>query len=299
MLGRVSQLWKGCGIATLAAFVAWCALALPLGAEENAGNDTADEERDDRVAVAASPPPSGEPSATRTQPVQRIDFLAPFSLNDCQNLLNRALEIIPRSEEELERFDRESYLQMLNAVADYLKDRDDLHSSLVGYQWERLRSRVVREPIIQNASFTFERPDEARAVNAISFSVYDEDAILHGWAVYDKEDKLIDRKQFGEGEKVTLRHSLPRQVVYHLWQPTDIGRIEVAVSRANPQRERIPVLEVRAGRTNQPEHGKSAIWFITQAISDVENERFESAREDLIAAQREIRLYRNTLRVRR
>jgi hypothetical protein len=244
-----------------------------------------------RKGDAETPP---EPAAVP------ISFRSPFSLNDCLNLLAAANTALPEGEDALKQVDRDSYLRLLESVSNYLKERDDLHASLVAYKWEVVERARVRTGLIDSIEFPFQGENVQpgvtvpRNITAISFQVERGDALLHNMKVYDTDGKLV--AEFRNPEAVVLRHSLPKREFFFLWQPTDIGRITLAVSKATPEKEVNPRLSVLAGRTNKPEHGKSAIWLIDGAHADVRAGKVEEAREKIRRAQKELRLFRDDVR---
>lgn len=229
-----------------------------------------------------------------------ISFRAPYSLNDCLNLLAFAASVLPEGENALQRIDRDSYLRLLESVSNYLKERDDLHASLVGYRWETIERARVRTGVIESLDLPFAGPDAPpgttipKGVTALSFIVERGDVLFHNMKIYDAEDKLI--AEFRREQALVLRHSLPKREFFFLWQPTDVGRITLAVSKATPADEVHPRILILAGRTNRPEHGKSAIWFLDGAHADIRAGRPDEARAKIRRAQLDLRLFRDSVR---
>lgn len=247
-----------------------------------------------RRATPEAPPPGDDSVAIP------ISFRAPFSLNDCLNLLAFAASVLPEGENALQRIDRDSYLRLLESVSNYLKERDDLHASLVGYKWETIERARVRTGVIESLDLPFTGPDAPpgttipKGVTALSFIVERGDVLFHNMKVYDVEDQLI--AEFRREQALVLRHSLPKREFFFLWQPTDVGRITLALSKASPADEVHPRILILAGRTNRPEHGKSAIWFLDGAHADIRAGRPEEARAKIRRAQAELRLFRDSVR---
>ncbi|MBI5155423.1 hypothetical protein HZA57_09315 [Candidatus Poribacteria bacterium] len=239
---------------------------------------------------------SPSPSAAPTAPP--IKFSPPFSLSDCLRLVSLATDAIPTDKAGQESVHRDSLGQLITSVTDYLKDRDDLHSNLIGYQWTRIGRGKVREPLIQGKTFDWSPEEYPAEVSALSFEVTGGDAQLHAIRVFDPSSEEPIASFLSESEKpVLLRHSLPRREVFHLWRPATISKIEVAYSQVVPSAEVVPRVYVYAGRTDKPEYGKAAIFYLTRAQQRVELGRVAEGREDLVLARQEIIKYRRQLRL--
>lgn len=228
----------------------------------------------------------------------------PFSLNDCVGLLDLSRSELEETAQEAvgpaTGLRRQSILRILGSVSTYLKSRDDLHSSLVDYKWDRLAPIEVRDRLPRPLALRWQAEEMPRNVSALSFEADGGDVELHGLRVFDAAGEQIaefDRSE--RNREVLLRHSLPRRYVFHLWRPSDVGRIELLMAKTASAADVIPEVSIHAGHTDRPEHGKSAIYFITEAEQNVRDEQLAAALEDIGQAQREIREYRKVLRNRR
>ncbi|MCB2155528.1 hypothetical protein KQI84_11635 [bacterium] len=239
----------------------------------------------------AGPSPTQTPVATPTP----FDVLPPFSLSDCSALIGQGLNALPLSDDDPKAYNDEAVFGLLRTITNYLKMRDEMHSTLVNYTWNQIARGQVSDGLIDNEEFTFDKDDCPQEVSALSFEVQRGDAYLHYLRVIDSEGHEVATFDRLRRNPRLIRHSLPRREVFHLWRPTSIGKIELAYSQANPGRDRSPKVLIHAGHTDDPEYGKSAIFFITRAEQRLRAEEISLARNDLIKAQQEIRNYREYL----
>lgn len=266
--------------------------------EAVADGDKAAEDEAAPVEVASADRPlvteegAAEAAATEAPveaaPLPRFDARPPFSLSDCLVQLARTADAIPRDGEP-ERFQRESISRAIESIIAYLKTRDDLNSSLAHYRWRPIEQGIVARGPLDSVDFIFRTPEEVpRQVTALSFEVQRGDALLHYLAIHDEEGELVADFPHLKTRPATLRHSLPRREVFHLWRPTDIGRIELSYSRVNPAEMADPLVVVHAGTTNRPEHGKAAVFFLTRAEQRLQQGHFDEARQDIAEAREAI-----------
>lgn len=249
----------------------------------------------DQAAPADSTSTEGAEAAPARPTPTPIPFSSPFSLNDCLNLLQAAVRVLPETPDQPVSFETQSFHRLLNSVSDYLKNRDEMHASLVGYEWDKIGRADVETGVIENIEIDLRKQEEPpKDMTAISFRVERGDVLVHNMKVFDEDDDLV--AEFRLEKPVQLRHSLPKREFFFLWRPTDIERISIAASKATPEREEDPRLFVLAGRTDKPEHGKAAIWFIDQAQIDIREGRLVMGRQKLARAQTEIRQFRETVR---
>ena len=243
----------------------------------------------------AEPSPTPLPTPAPIPTPAPFEVLPPFSLSDCSILIDQALQALPRSDGDLKPYNEESIGLLLRTITNYLKMRDEMHSTLVNYTWESIARGQVSDGLIDNEEFTWEGDRIPRNVSALSFEVQRGDAYLHFLRVIDPEGNEIATFDRLRRAPRLIRHSLPRREVFHLWRPTSIGTIELAYSQANPGRDRAPKVFIHAGHTDEPEYGKSAIYFITRAEQRARARNISLARTDLVRAQQEIRSYREYL----
>lgn len=223
-------------------------------------------------------------------PPTPVRYQTPYSLNDCLLALDQALQVMPEQSPK-GNFDRESMTNLLESVSDYLKDRDDLHSTLIGYQWERIARGRVTSGLIGDQTFIWKEGEMPSNVSALSFEVEDGDVIVHNLQVFNDKDELVGPFS----EEVVLRHSIPRRYVFHLYQPTTVKRVLLACSQAKPRGDIVPRLTIHAGRTDKPEHGKTAIHYIWKAEEALAAQKDSEARTLVLRARGEITLYRHAL----
>src|SRR5690606_28344214 len=179
------------------------------------------------------------------------------------------------------------------------------HFTWLGYQWEDVARKRVTSGLIVQIQVSFEENDHPRNVTAISFGVENADVYLHSLKVYDYKtvqtaNELTDENAVftHKFEKpIIMRHSLPKLTFFHLLKPTDIGMVDMAVSRVNPDSNKTPRTVIRMGRTNKPEYVKLAIWEIMQAEKALDRDKYIESRKHIEAAQTQIRLLRNSLRL--
>ncbi|MEQ8818861.1 MAG: hypothetical protein RLY93_01355 [Sumerlaeia bacterium] len=254
------------------------------------------------IALAAAPhfrksasdsSPRGKSTANSL--AGREELHPPFSLTDCEYLLGLAATEVEGNPEATDKDPR----ALLTSVRSYLTHRDDIYSTLFHYNWERIGRERVAEGVMDTDEFSFYGEDVPAAVNALSIEIRNADAYLFAMQVWDAdnpEQKILDLKF--DDDPLLLRHSLPRREVFHLWRPARIGKIGLAYARteqgSGPDRE--PKVVVYAGRTERPEHGKSAIFFIEQAENQLSQENEEAARRSIVLAQEAIAKFRQTRR---
>ena len=256
-------------------------------------------DREETANLPGSPGPEPAPAPAdaavperAAEPLPPLRFRPPFSLDDCRALLQQGTRALPGTPQEPESVERNSLIRLIESVRVYLTTRDDLNSSLAHYRWDQIeRGRVSKGPL-DSDEFHFDEPQEIpRRITALSFEVEREDALLHYLAVYDTDGQLVADFEGLKSSPAALRHSLPRREVFHLWRPTDIGRIELSYSQANPTSPTDPIVHIHGGRSSRPEHGKSAVFFLTRAEQRLRAGRFPEARQDISDAETHIGLW--------
>ena len=229
------------------------------------------------ASPVATPQPAGKPAPLPVPP--------PLSLSECQSILADAMKRIPASGSAAED---PTAQRMLRSVENYLKFRDDLHTSLANYTWKTLKSaKVENKPgEVDRDTFTFD--PAVPYISALGFKVSDGDVWLHRVLIYDENKHLRDVHSF-ENPRL-LQQLLPRLEVFHLWRRSTISKIEVEYSRANPGPTE-PRVVVLGGMTIEREYIKTAIYHLSAASEALNHHDSKSARESVTYAQREIQSY--------
>jgi hypothetical protein len=163
-------------------------------------------------------------------------YESPFSLQDCITILRSVIAGMPVDNGAvMPQFDRSSLRRAIDVVTNYLKARDDIHYNLVDYRWERVGIDSVTSALIQPLQFTWAKGTMPERVDAFSLEAMRGDVYLHSMMVYDETGERVADYKFDGQQVMRLRHSLPRREVFHLWRPTTVSRVELAVSRFNPR----------------------------------------------------------------
>lgn len=241
------------------------------------------------LPLAAQMLPGQGPSTppAKSAPLRR---LPPLSLNDCIDIVNRALDgvqIPPDAPaEELARHSND-LVQLIGTAYNYLNFRDDLHTSLANYQWVELGRVGIdnSDSKTDNDVVAFEVPMER--ISALSLEAVDGDCRIHYLAVYDEKGQLRDEYNFRKEPRL-LRHSLPRREVFHLWRRTTISRIVVENSRIGPRKESKPKLRILGGITERRELIKTALYHLSRARDSARNHDWQTTREALLNAKEKI-----------
>jgi len=269
-----------------------------LTVAEASENEASKEESGDTSAgssvLADSAPLDDIAEQTETQQGLSISFKTPYSLQDCIDILNTVTEVLIDVGGDLNRVDRESLNFAIDAVADYLQERDDLHSNLLEYKWQEISKHQVQGNSNNTYSFIFSEPDLPSGITALSFESQRADSVLQKVEVYTPGDQLVGPFS----KQMRLRHSIPRKYIYHLYQPTDIKKISIKATVHNPDLNKIPQIVIRAGKPQNKEHGKLAIYQLIQAQAQLSGEEPKSILETLVQAREEIARYRLQSRTR-
>lgn len=266
------------------------------------------------VAVAQAPPASSAPAAPAiphppagASPetavasvvpssvpigIKSVEYSLPFSLSDCYTMLSTARKALHEHASGEQQYDLESIVGLLETVTNYLRDRDSMHANLIDYEWSILASRAVDSALPRTETLRLDPRNDGEDIVALSFEVDAADATIHVLEVYNDENELVGPFR----REVTLRHSLPRRYVFHLYRPTDVQRILLTTSQARPGSGATPRIVIHAGRTDQPEHAKGAIHFIWRSQLAMRAGEFDKAQQRLQWAQDEIVEYRRMLR---
>lgn len=262
-----------------------------LAVAEATDTDSAKEESGDNgesAIVADSAPLDDVAEQTETNQGLSISFKTPYSLQDCMDILNTVTEVLIDVGGDLSRVDRESLNFAIDAVADYLQERDDLHSNLLEYKWQEISKHQVQGNSNNTYSFIFNEPELPTGITALSFESQRADSILQKVEVYTPGDELVGPFS----KQMRLRHSIPRKYIYHLYQPTEIKKISIKATVYNPDLNKVPQIVIRAGKPQNKEHGKLAIYQLIQAQTQLSGEEPKSILETLVRAREEIARYR-------
>lgn len=221
-----------------------------------------------------------------------VEYALPFSLSDCFTLLSTARNALRAQASGAAEYDMDSVVDLLETTTNYLRDRDSMHSSLADYNWTILASRAADSDVPKTETILLSPEADGLNIAALSFEVADADATIHTLEVYSDENELVGPFR----QVVTLRHSLPRRYVFHLYRPTRVGRIALSTSKSRPGDPNVPRIVILAGRTDKPEPGKAAIHFIWRAQLALRAGEYDKADKRLERAQSEIMEYRRILR---
>lgn len=255
------------------------------------------------LRLAGSPPPV---ATTSQMPVSISGYFPPLSLVECLDQLRAIQRLIPPETVPTAQAEEHSALiiRRVQSIFNYLKFRDDLHTSLADYQWVPLgEEKVQNDPQMADADvFTYDPP--VTRISALSLSVTGGDVYIHKLRVIDEKDRL--RQEWDHTKRpVFLRSLLPRREVFHLWTRTTISRIEVSYSRAtNVPTDSFPRVTIFGGITEKTEHIKTAMRHLQEvelavrqtvanhaAEQAVEPAEWQDARFHLRKADEEIREY--------
>ncbi len=237
------------------------------------------------------PPQAESASVPVPEPPQAMSYNLPFSLSDCYTLLSQARDALREQESGAAEWDLDSVNGLMETVSAYLRERDTMHSNLIEYEWEMLVSEPVKSGLPQSSAIGVNPGRAGHKINALSFQVDGGDVVLHKLDVYDEENMLVGPFK----REVTLRHSLPRRYVFHLYLPTDVQRIVMSTSQSRPAAGHVPRVAILAGRTDEPEHGKAAIHYIWRSQLALSEGDLRRAERRLEKAQSEILDYRRFL----
>jgi hypothetical protein len=246
------------------------------------------------AGAGAEPETSVAAAAPTSVPIapKRVEYALPFSLSDCYSMLSTARKALQAQAAGQAEYDMDSIVDLLETVTNYLRDRDAMHTNLIDYEWQILTTRAVNSATPQTETIMLDPREDGKDIVALSFEVDGADATIHTLEVYSHENELVGPFR----NEVTLRHSLPRRYVFHLYRPTRVARIVLTTSQARPGSESVPRVVINAGRTDQPEPGKGAIHFIWRAQLALRGEDYDKAQRRLELAQDEILEYRRMLR---
>lgn len=220
------------------------------------------------VAETATPTatPTTAPPATRP-------YFPPLSLVECIDQIREVRGKIPTETLPIAEVPStgDRIARRIQSIFNYLKFRDDLHSSLADYQWAFLGDHKVQNDPGQSDQDTLIFDPSQRRISALSLSVSNGDIHIYRLRVVDEFGKLRQEWDFGK-RPVLLRNLLPRREVFHLWTRTTISRIEIEYAVANPARTTdVPRVSFFGGRTDRVEHIKTAMRHLQEAEQSIQS----------------------------
>lgn len=222
------------------------------------------------------------PTATpTTAPPGARPYFPPLSLVECIDQIREVRSKVPTTSVPISEvpFIADRISRRVQSIFNYLKFRDDLHSSLADYQWGFLGDDKVQNDPGQADHDTLIFDPPQRRISALSLSVVNGDVHIHRLKVYDEFNALRQEWDFGK-RPVLLRNLIPRREVFHLWTRTTISRIEIEYSVANPARATdVPRVSFFGGRTERVEHIKTAMRHLQEAEESVQKLLLDSAGE--------------------
>lgn len=226
-------------------------------------------------------------------------YTSPFSTADCLTILEQVLASLPQNEDARQAYSTPSMLRAVETTNNYLKQRDELHSTLVGYRWQEVGSLVVNKATYELRTASWDALTQPQAITALSFEARDGDVMITSLAVFNDANERVANFAFSETSPVMLRHSLPRREVFHLWRKTRLARVEITAALA-PGRsgadKGIGRIVIHGGSTSRPEYAKSAIFFLTLTEEDLRSADPHSARKNMARAIDELREHQRTTR---
>ncbi|MGF1573481.1 MAG: hypothetical protein ACFCU1_10475 [Sumerlaeia bacterium] len=238
----------------------------------------------------ATPTTPAQSTTASNLPSLAIEVETPFSLTDCINGVGKLIETLDKASKKEGKLENNNVVEVFASIMDYLRDRDDLHYTLVNYKWSPM-DRIK----VQQQEITRIWPDEVsrqKSITALSFEVEAADAVI--WNLKIKNQQGEELNNF-VGE-VVLRHSLPRRYVYHLYNPTDIYSLSFNVRKENSDQEFTPIVIIQAGKADHVEHGKLALYYLIRAEEEFIEGKIEKSAATLRFAQGEIENFRRQSR---
>ncbi len=269
----------------------------PVVTETPAATPTPDESDEmilpDPDPLAGSPTPTPTPSPTailtplgtpRPTPVP-IRFLPPLSLRDTIERIDRALNVIPPdySSDGPEDIPVDSLSRMIESAYNYLRLRNDLHTTLANYEWvEMEKAGVDHQPgLADHDTFFFQPP--MQKISSLSFEAFEGDVQVHYLQIWDEKGQVRETYDTLRERPRTLLHSLPRREVFHLWRRTTISRIDIDYSRVDQETE--PEVILYGGITERQEFIKTALHHLGHAQPNIRTGNWFAARSDLLNAR--------------
>lgn len=231
-------------------------------------------------------------TATPAPPLGPIAFVPPLSVNDCVGLLEKLNAELAKAPAryDTKRID-DSVPRLLQSVYNYLKFRDELLSSLTGYEWVPLgRGKVDREGADRD-EFVFNPP--IPHISVLQFEAENGDVILSEVLVTDENGHAVSGFRQHPERPWRIMSGMPRREVYHLWRRTEIAKIELRYAPAKPG-ETSPRISIFGARTNRREYSKMAMHDIDEALKALERGDEADFKAKVQSAFRNVRNHRDT-----
>ncbi len=212
------------------------------------------------VAPTPQVTPTPQPTSTKERPYDvtfRFDYQPPLSVTDSIRLLYRVRNLLDPDDPDFLEVRREKATEVIDLIIDYVKMTDDRHSLLPFYEWRPIGEKRVSLGGIDED--TYDVSPVHRDISALSFVARRGDVYIHNITVIDEEDKETKFKV-----ERWIRIGVPRKEVCFLYFPTNIDSIVINYSSRKNAREN-PHLQVFIGKTNVPEYGKAALYYLSRA----------------------------------
>ena len=203
------------------------------------------------------------------------NYAPPLSLFESIRLTDNVIMLLDNSLDKFKGPRREKALQLLSFIKNYVKLTDDRASSLLFYRWYYIGKHRVEGATIEEETFT-PRP-LVKNVSAVSFEALNADIFIHYMKVIGVNDHVVDFKI-----NKWIYDGLPRKEVCFLYFPTTVKKIIIDYATKPETKAR---LKVYVGVTDHPEHGKAALYYLSHARKNVEQDAFDKALEDLQKAK--------------
>lgn len=243
------------------------------------------------VAMGQSQEPLPFPSPTQSvvatpvpeDAVGPIPFRPPLSIIDVGGSLadlQRHLEHAPAvtSPEKIDP----SVLRLLDSASAYLQQREDLQGAISEYRWGTLDRAVVTHPDASSQMIMIS-PPETR-ISALGLEVRGADVEIQSVRVFNEDGTEIQGYRNRPESAWILLDGIPRRSVYHLWQRTEVSRVEIrwTMLHATPAPATVAVT---FGKNDSREYGKMAIHQVLLAREELSRGEVGTARETLLEAQ--------------
>lgn len=199
-----------------------------------------------------------------SQQVVIFEFHPPLSINEAIKLLYRLIRTLNNPATQEGVLPQEKILEVIQVVSDYVKLVDDRNSSLASYRWYEVGEKKIPSPVADKIyELRLNVFPILRNVSAVSFVVSGGDIFIQALTVIDErnnETKFVVNRW--------IKDNFPRKEVCFLYFPTSLKQIIISCSVSSAS-SNIPRLKFYGGRTNVPEYGKAALYYLTRAQHSV------------------------------
>ncbi len=250
---------------------------------ENASGKT---EQGDSASLILSTESSSNielPSTLQIQP-----FRQPLSLKETLSLVRESITWIP-AETEISDETTLELSRTIQSCTEYLKFRNDLHTSLADYEWYHLGDDKVQNNPGNYDEDTFYWDPPVKNLNAISLNSLYGDVYIDMVKVFDDQGSV--KFSFSDPNPKVLRNLLPRREVFHLWSSTDVQEIRIRYRKVKADPNLTPKVILRGGVAHRPEYIKTAIWNLTNSQGRIREKNWVEARVELQSAASNISDY--------